>query len=80
MPDCNSGSDWLSFLFFFFLFSCPVVFYTLHPQTVALRSPLSMGTEARILEAAMPFYRDLPDPGLEPMSPVLASKFLLLSH
>ena len=32
MPDCNSGSDWVSFLFFFFLFSCSVVFYTLRPS------------------------------------------------
>ena len=37
--------------------------------------------QARILEwVAKPFSRDLPDPGIEPMSPALQADSLPLSH
>ena len=41
------------------------------PWTVACQVPPSMGFfQARILEwVAIPFSRDLPDPGIEPVSP-----------
>ena len=55
------------------------------PWTVACQAPLSMGIlQARILEwVAIPFSRDLPDPGLEPTSPVcpaLQAPSLPVSH
>ena len=53
------------------LFSCVWLFAT--PWTVANQALLFMGFfQARILEwVAMPSSRDLPDPGIEPMSPEL---------
>jgi len=37
--------------------------------------------QARILEwVAIPFSRDLPDPGIKPVSPALQVDSLLLSH
>ena len=43
------------------------------PWSVAHQAPLSMGIlQARILEwGAMPYSRDLPNPGIEPRSPTL---------
>ena len=43
------------------------------PWTVARQAPLSVGIlQARILEwVAVPASRDLPNPGIEPMSPAL---------
>ena len=39
------------------------------PGTVARQAPLHGVLQARMLEwVAVPFYRDLPDPGIEPMS------------
>ena len=45
--------------------------------TVARQAPLSMGIlQARILGwVAMPSSRDLPEPGMEPVSPELAGRF-----
>ena len=53
------------------LFSRVWLFVT--PWTVAYQAPLFMGFfQARILEwVVMPSSRDLPDPGIEPMSPAL---------
>ena len=52
-------------------FRCVPFFVT--PWTVVHQAPLSMGIlQARILEGVvMPSSRDLPDPGIEPMSPAL---------
>ena len=74
MPDCDSGSDWLSFLF---LFSCCHVLYFVAPWTVALQSPLSMGFSRQEYWSGLPCpsIGDLSDPGTEPTSPVLADKF-----
>ena len=49
--------------------SCP----TAKPWTVAHQASLSMGIlQARILElVAIPFSRDLPNPGIQPRSPIL---------
>ena len=51
------------------------------PWTTACQSPLSMGILlTRILEwVAVPSSGDLPDPGIEPMSPTLQADSLLLS-
>ena len=51
------------------------------PWTTACQAPLSMGILlTRILEwVAVPSSGDLPDPGIEPMSPTLQADSLLLS-
>ena len=58
-------------------FNCVQLFVT--PWTAACRAPLSMGIlQARILEwVAMPSSRGLPNPELEPRSPVLQTDSLL---
>ena len=44
-------------------------------------SSVHVTLQARILEwFAIPFSRDLPDPGIEPESPALQADFLHLSH
>jgi len=52
------------------------------PCTVAQQAPVSAGIfQARILEwVAISSSRDLPDPGIEPQSPVLLADSLPLSH
>jgi len=47
------------------------------PGTVACQAPLSMGIfQATILEwVAFPSPGDIPDPGIEPISPTLAGRF-----
>ena len=56
------------------------------PRTVAHQTPLSMGIlQARMCWSGLPCPppRDLPDPGIEPMSPVaptLQVDYLPLSH
>ena len=45
------------------------------PWTVAFQAPLFMGFPRRNTEVVtMPFSRDLPDPGIEPMSPPSAMR------
>ena len=60
------------------LFSCRHVRLFATPWTVAHQAPLSMGIfQARILEwVAMPPSGDFPIPGIVPMSPALAGRFL----
>ena len=49
------------------------------PWTVARQAPHGI-FQARILECvAISFSRDLPDPGIEPMSPALAGGFFTTS-
>ena len=47
------------------------------PRTVAGQAPLSMGFSRQEYWSGLPFPSpgDLPDPGIEPMSPVLAGGF-----
>ena len=47
------------------------------PWTVARQAPLSMGFSRQECWSALPFPPpgDLPDPGIEPISPALASRF-----
>ena len=46
--------------------------------TVAHKAPLSMGFSRQEYRSGLPFPSpgDLPDPGIEPMSPALAGRFL----
>ena len=46
--------------------------------TVAYKAPLSMGFSRQEYRSGLPFPSpgDLPDPGIEPMSPALAGRFL----
>ena len=60
--------------------SCSVVTDFATPWTVARQAPLSMGFSRQEYWNGLPFPppRDLPDPGMEPMSlvsPVLAGRF-----
>ena len=52
------------------------------PQTAAHQAPLSMGFCRQEYWSRVPFPPpgDLPDPGIEPMSPALQADSLLLSH
>ena len=52
------------------------------PWTVAYQAPLSMGFSRREYWSGLPFPSpgDLPDPGIEPRSPVLQADALPLSH
>ena len=61
-----------------FVFNCSRLFGT--PWTVAHQAPSVHGIfQARILEwVAFPSPGALPHPGIEPVSPALASRFLLL--
>ena len=56
--------------------SCVQLFAT--SRTVALQAPLSMGFPRQEGWSGLPFPSpgDLPDPGIEPMSPALAGGFL----
>ena len=47
------------------------------PWTVALQAPLSMGFSRQEYYSGLPFPspRDLPDPGIELVSPALAGRF-----
>ena len=47
------------------------------PRTVAYQAPLSMGFPKQEYWSGLPFPspRDLPDPGIKPMSPALAGGF-----
>ena len=65
------------------VFSCVQLFVTL--WTVAHQASLSMGFPRQEYWSGLPFpsLGDLPNPGIEPtspMSPVLQADFLLLSH
>ena len=52
------------------------------PWTVAYQAPLSMGFPRQKYWSELPFPSpgDLPDLEIEPISPALAGRFLLLSH
>ena len=47
------------------------------PWTIAHQAPLSMGFPGQDYWSGLPFASpaDLPDPGIEPMSPALAGRF-----
>ena len=49
------------------------------PWTVACEAPLSMGFPRQNYRSGVPFPppRDLPDPGIEPVTPVLAGGFFI---
>ena len=51
------------------------------PWTVACQAPLSMEFPRQDYWGGLPFPSpwDLPDPGIEPMSPALAGKFFAVS-
>ena len=60
------------------LFSCSVVSDSLPtPWTVAHQAPLSMGFLRQEYWSGLPFPSsgDLPNPGIEPISPALAGTF-----
>ena len=61
-------------------FSCVRLF--VNPWTVAYQAPLSMGFSQQEYWSGLlcPPPGDLPDPGMEPMSPALQVGSLLLSH
>ena len=50
------------------------------PWTVACQSPLSMEFSRREYWSGLPFLPpgDLPDPGIEPLSPALAGRFFAI--
>ena len=50
------------------------------PQTVAHQAPLSMGFPRQEYWSGLtfPFPGDLPDPGMEPVSPALAGRFFTI--
>ena len=66
------------------LFSHSVVSNSLQPHGlyVAFQAPLSMGFPRQEYWSGLPFPSpgDLPDPGIEPMSPALQVDSLPLSH
>ena len=51
------------------------------PWTVAHQAPLSMGFSGQEYWSGLPFPppRDLPNPGIEPQSPALAGRSVILS-
>ena len=53
--------------------------FVVTPWTVAHQAPLSMGSSGQEYWSGLPFpsSRDLPDPGIEPRSPVLQVDSLL---
>ena len=65
---------------FLLLLSCVWLFATL--WTVARQAPLSMGFPRQEYWSALPLPspRDLPKPGIEPMSPTWQADSLALSH
>ena len=60
-----------------FLHTWPVVFDSEIPQTVACQAPLPMGFSRQEYWRGLPFPPpgDLPNPGIEPVSPVLEGRF-----
>ena len=48
------------------------------PWTVACKTPLSMEFSREEYWSGFPTPRDLPDPGLELVSPVLAGRFFII--
>ena len=60
-----------------FLHTWPVVFDSEIPQTVACQAPLPMGFSRQEYWSGLPFPPpgDLPNPGIEPVSPVLEGRF-----
>ena len=65
------------------LFGCSVVTDSfLTPWTIALQAPLSMGFPRQEYQSELPFPspRDLPDPGIEPLSLFWQADSLPLSH
>ena len=54
------------------MLSCSVLFVT--PQTIACQAPLSVEVSRQECWSGLPFppQGDLPDPGIEPLSPALA--------
>ena len=68
------------FLIKLFLFSCSVVFDSFAtPWTVACQSPLFMGFPRQEYWSGLPFSSagDLPNPGIEPVSPALVGRFFI---
>ena len=70
------------YVYMLLLFSCSVVsdsFAT--PRTVAHQAPLSMGFPSQeYWRAAISFSRDLPDPGVEHMSPASQIQIKILCN
>ena len=66
---------WFLVLFNYYVMSNSFV----SPWTVAHQAPLSMGIPRQEYWSGLPFPspRDLPDPGIEPMSPALAGKYFI---
>ena len=56
---------------------CSVMTNSATPWNVALQAPLSMGFPRQEYWSGLPFpsLGDLPDPGIEPVSPALTSRF-----
>ena len=56
---------------------CSVMTNSATPWNVAFQAPLSMGFPRQEYWSGLPFpsLEDLPDPGIEPVSPALASRF-----
>ena len=52
------------------------------PWTIAYQAPLSMGFPRQEYWSVLPFpsLGDLPDPGIEPVSPALQMDSLFLNH
>ena len=63
---------------------CVQLFRSVHlfvtPWTIACQAPLSMGFSRQEYWSELPFppSADLPDPGIEPMSPALADGFFTI--
>ena len=55
---------------------CSVVLNSVTPRTAARQAPLSVGFPRQEYWSGLPFLtpRDLPNPGIEPMSPALAGE------
>ena len=68
---------------FFALLACRITYNSLQPLwTVAHQAPVSMGFPRQEYWSRLPFPspRDLPNPGMEPVSPTLQADSLPLSH
>ena len=50
------------------------------PWTIAHQAPLSVGFPRQEYWSGLPSPEDLPDPGIESVSPALQADSLLLSH
>ena len=64
------------------LFNCSVMSYSATPWTVALQAPLFMGFPKQEYWNGLPFPfpGDIPDPGIQPVSPALQVDSLPLNH